>query len=303
MSEKIKKGEQLRSLPEIPEDLFQVTMDLSKNDDLITQRGVQFVHWAALPSPIGLKERGDYRRSDQYDTISSNGMLYRKAGCFTAAIVNNSKSKRPTEGGIFDYSTARLVVPRYYDNETVADGKEIHLAPGDRVYIKDMEVLVTNYQMIQYNPEGLDRAQFPINCVEFLIDSKNIEYKAGYDFKITDGHIEWISGKKNPGIDTETGKGRVYSVRYKYNAHWYIVNIPNEVRVSQGTVNGQRVVQRMPYSAIIQREYVYYNQNNDSEKEIPKREKKESRVMDAPKDPVIQPENPYAIKVEMSDIE
>lgn len=301
MAQKIKKGQQIRSLPKNPKDLFQVTMDLAKNDDLITGRGVVFEHWVAIPSPIGLKDRGDYRRSDQYDTISSNGMIYKKAGCFTATIVSNSKSKRPSEGGIVDYSTARLLVPRYYNNKTVADGEEIHLAPGDRVFIKDLEVLVSNYQRMQFNPEGLDKAQFPVKSVQFLIDSQNVEYKCGYHFEILDGHIKWIEGRTNPGIDQETGKGRVYSIRYKYNAHWYITDIPNEVRVMQGTNdNGERFPERMPYSAIIQREYVYYNQNNDVDKEQTR--EKEVRVAEAPKQS-IQTSNSFKIKVDMNDIE
>ena len=276
-------------------------MDLNKNDDLITQRGVDFEHWVAIPSPIGLKDRGDYRRSDQYDTITSNGMIYKKGGCFTAAIVSNSKRKNPSQGGIMDSSQARLLVPRYYNDKEIADGEEIHLAPGDRVFIKDMEVLVSNYQRMQYSSGGVDRAQFPINDVQHLIDSKNIEYKCGYHFKIVDGHINWIEGKANPGIDPETGKGRVYAIRYKYNAHWYITDIPNEVRVTQGTNEaGDRVPQRMPYSATIQREYVYYNQNNDVDKDHGR--EKEVRDIEEPKQP-IQTAGEYQVKVDMDDIE
>lgn len=299
MAEKEKKGKQLRSLAKNPKDLFQVTMDLDKNDDLITQRGVEFEHWVAVPSPIGLKDRGDYRRSDQYDTITSNGMIYKKAGCFTAAIVSNSKSKRPTDGGVFDYSTARMLVPRYYNEEATADGDEIHLAPGDRVFIKDLEVLVSNYQRMQFNPNGLDRAQFPVKSVQHLIDSTGKEYKCGTHFTIKDGHISWVSGKANPGIDPETGKGRVYSIRYKYNAHWYITQIPNEVRVIQGTQGDKRLPQRMPYSAIIQREYVYYNQNNDVDKDHGR--EKEVRNVDEPKEP-IETLGEYEIKVDINDI-
>lgn len=295
MAEKEKKGQQIRSLPKTPKDLFQVTMDLAKNDDLITQRGVEFEHWAAIPSPIGLKDRGDYRRSDQYDTITSNGMIYKKTGCFVAAIVSNSKRKTAGEGGVIDYSTARLLVPRKY-----ADGSEVHLAPGDRVFIKDLEVLVSNYQRMQYAPGSLDRAQFPVKSVEYLIDSTNKEYKCGVHFRIKDGHIEWINGKDNPGIDPDTGKGRVYSMRYKYNAHWYITEIPNEVRVIQGTNDsGERFPERMPYSAIIQREYVYYNQNNDIDKNHGR--EKEVRDIEEPKEPVQVP-GEYQIKVDMSDI-
>lgn len=297
MAKKEKKGQQIRSIPKTPKDLFQITMDLAKNDDLITQRGVEFEHWVAIPSPIGLKDRGDYRRSDQYDTISSNGMIYKKAGCFVASIVSNSKKKRPSEGGVFDYSVARLLVPRFYES----DGEEITLAPGDRVFIKDMEVLVSNYQRMQYNAGGLDRAQFPIKSIQYLIDSKNVEYKCGVHFTISDGHIKWVNGKANPGIDLDTGKGGIYSIRYKYNAHWYITDIPNEVRVIQGLdENGDRVPQRMPYSAMIQREYVYYNQNNDSEKDHGR--EKEVRDIEEPKEPVAVA-NEYQVKVDMNDIE
>jgi hypothetical protein len=252
-------------------------------------------HYAAIPSPIGLKDRGDYRRSDQYDSISSNGMIYKKVGCFTGVIVSNSKRKTQNDAGIIDYSTARLLLPRFYN-----DNKEIHIAPGDRVFIKDLEVLVSNYQRMQYDPGNFDRAQFPIKCVEYLIDSRSLEYKEGVHFKIQDGYIEWIDGKDNPGIDPDTGKGRVYSIRYKYNAHWYITEIPNEVRVTQGTnENGEKIPERMQYSAIIQREYVYYNQNNDAQKDYGKQ--KLVRNIEEPKDP-IDTIYEYDIKVDMNDI-
>lgn len=299
MAKKEKKGLQLRSIKKTPKDLFQVTMDLDKNDDLITQRGVTMEHWVAIPSPIGLKDRGGYRRSDQYDTITSNGMIYKKVGCFTAAIVSNSKRKTASDGGVIDYSTARLLVPRYYNEKEVADGDEIHLAPGDRIFIKDKEVLVSNYQRMQYNPGGLDRAQFPVKDVSFLIDSNNVEYKCGIHYKIKDGHIQWIDGKANPGVDPDTGKGRVYAIRYKYNAHWYVKDIPNEVRVIQGTEGDDRNVERMPYSAIIQREYVYYNQNNDVDADHGRN--KEVRDNEEPLADEQVP-NDYEIKVDIDDI-
>lgn len=270
-------------------------MDLAKNDDLIKGRGVSFTHFVAIPSPIGLKDRGDYRRSDQYDTISSNGMIYKKAGCFVATIVSNSKKKTPNDGGIFDHSVARLLVPRFYD-----DGEEIHLAPGDRVFVTDIEVLVPNYHRMTYNPGGVDRAQFPIKSVQHVIDSKNNEYKCGVHFTISDGHIKWVEGKDNPGIDPDTGKGGVYSIRYKYNAHWYITELPNEVRVIQGLDDsGNRTVQRMPYSAIIQREYIYYNQNNDVDADHGR--EKEVRDIEEPKEPVAVV-GEYQVKIDMDDI-
>lgn len=279
----------------IPFPIPDIGINLDSQDEFIQNRGIELEHYAAIPSPIGLKDRGDYRRSDQYDSISSNGMIYRKVGCFTGVIVSNSKRKTPSDGGVIDYSTARLILPRNYD-----DGEEIHIAPGDRIFIKGLEVLVSNYQRMQYDPGNFDRAQFPIKCVQFLVDSRGIEYKEGVQFKIQDGYVEWIDGKSNPGIDTDTGKGRVYSIRYKYNAHWYITEIPNEVRVAQ-TIdeNGEKTPQRMQYSAIIQREYVYYNQNNDLNKDHGR--EKLVRNIEEPKDPT-DTVYEYEVKVDMNDI-
>jgi hypothetical protein len=279
----------------IPFPIPDIGVNLESQDQFVQNRGVHFEHYAALPSPIGLKDRGDYRRSDLYDSVSSNGMIYKKAGCFIGVITSNSKRKTQSDGGIVDYSTARLSLPRFYE-----DGSEIHLAPGDRVFIKDLEVLVPNYQRVEHNPGGLDRAQFPIKCVDHLMDSRGIEYKQGVHFKLKDGQIQWIDGKDNPGTDPDTGNGRIYSIRYKYNAHWYITEIPNEVRVAQSfDENGEKVAQRMPYSAIIQREYVYYNQNNDVDKDTGRQ--KEVRNIERPKEPV-KVVDEYQVKVDMTDV-
>ena len=218
-------------------------------------------------------------------------MIYKKAGCFVAAIVSNSKRKTPIEGGVFDHSTARLLLPRNYD-----DGSEISLAPGDRVFVSETEVLVSNYQRMQYIPGSVDRAQFPIKEIQHLIDSKNIEYKCGVHFTVSDGHISWIDGKANPGIDPDTGKGGIYAIRYKYNAHWYITELPHEVRVIQGSEGAER----MPYTAIIQREYVYYNQNNDVDKDHGR--EKEVRDIEEPKE-AVSVANEYQVKVDMNDID
>lgn len=276
--------------PQIKFPLIEVGVNLDAQDQFVKSHGVKMEHWVAIPSPIGKKSRGDYRRSDQYDTISSNGMIYKKAGCFVAAMVSNNKKKTPSQGGVFDYSVARLLLPRYYD-----DGEEISLAPGDRVFISETEVLVSNYQEMQYNPGGVDRAQFPIKCISHLIDSRNKEYKQGVQFTISDGQIKWVDGKDNPGIDPDTGEGGIYSIRYKYNAHWYITDIPNEVRVIQGNSGAER----MPYSAVIQREYVYYNQNNDANKDHGRN--KEVRDIESPKK-AVSVANEYQVKVDMDDI-
>lgn len=266
------KGSQLTTLPVDPQDLENISFNMSKHDQFVRSHGVTFLHYRAMPSPVGLKDRGEYRRSDALDTISSNGMIYKQCGCFTAPLLGNSKRHNSVEGGMIDQSTARITLPRFYDKQTEQDtDKPIRLCVGDRIYIKDLEVDVVTYQRVDYNPEGIDLLQYPALYVESIVDSRMIEYKQDVDFGITSyGNIKWIDGKKNPGIDPDTGKGRVYSIRYGYNAHWYIASIPNEIRVTNKTEDGVRMPERGTYHASIQREYVYHNSLNKEDEQTKK---------------------------------
>jgi hypothetical protein len=303
MSKRPPKGPQLDSIPRIG-DLPQVSLDLKKLDQFSTGLGVDFIHWKAVPSPIGLKDRGDYRRPDGLDIMSSNGMIYIKAGCFTATFIGNPDSHNFGEGSILDYSTARLVMPRFYNkNSEVAAGERIYIAPGDRIYIadKNVDVNVPNYHRMDFNAQTLvDKANFPISKVEWIVDSLGRNYTEGKDFFISlDGDIHWLPNGNNPGIDPDTGKGRVYSIRYLYKAHWYCVSIPNEVRITNVTTNGVRVSERMPYHIIIQREYVYRNQNNNGNNDQPKTEIAPRTVQQPTSN--IDPNSPK-IKVDMTYI-
>lgn len=285
----------------------QQSLDLNKQDQFVTGSAVEYIHYKALPSPIGKKDRGDYRRSDGVDTITSNGMIYRCAGKFSATMIDNDRSQKRSDGGIQDPSQSRLVLPRFYNkdpnNGLQADGDRIYLAPGDRVYVADpkVDVLVSNYHEMTYE-RGIDNVpMFPIERLEIpIIDSRNIEYTCGVDYQITqDGNIRWIPGGKSPGIDPDTGKGRVYSVRYLYRSYWYILTLPKEVRITGVTNGNVRTPERMPYHAVVVREYIYHNQNKgDSQNQLKSNTPK--RADSAPQQSI--PADKYTIPVDMSAI-
>lgn len=284
-------------------EYVQESFDLDRLDNFVTGLGVEYMHYKAIPSPIGQNDRGDYRRNDGVDTITSNGMIYKCAGKFTATMTDNSRDRKRGEAGVLDPSESKLVMPRFYNVNGLADGKRIYLSPGDRIYVADplADVLVSNPQKMDYEP-GVDNVpMFPIVELEMpIIDSRNIEYTKGVDFSITaDGNIRWIAGGKNPGIDPTTGKGRIYSVRYLYRSYWYITVLLKEVRVTNVTTNGERAPERMPYHAIAVREYMYHNQNKgDKTNQLKSKDPKR-----ADKEPVssIDPANPV-IPVDMSSI-
>lgn len=307
MSNRIPVGEQIQTInPWCP--LTQQSLNLVFDDSFVIGQGIDYTHWKAMFSPIGLKDRGDYRR-DGLDVLTSNGMLYVCAGTFTGCETDNTADKERTEGGTIDPSVSRLILPRFYNKvKSVAgtvntaptdDGDRIYMAPGDRIYVSDpnANVSVSNYQKMTYET-STNVPMFPIITLEIpIIDSRNISYVEGLDFCISgDGNINWLPGGSNPGIDPETGKGRVYSVRYLYKAFHYIVTIPKQVRMTNITSGGVRVPERLAYYAVIQREYVHHSQNrpdpkNQSASPTP------NRAVQEPLD-TIKP-GPAAISVDM----
>lgn len=282
-------------------EFVQESFDLDRLDNFVTGLGVEYFHYKGQPSPIGQNDRGDYRRNDGVDTITSNGMIYRCAGRFTATMTDNSRDRKRGEAGVLDPSESKLVMPRFYNMSGLADGPRIYLSPGDRIYVADplADVLVSNPQKMDYDPIVDNVPMFPIVQMELpLIDSRNIEYTEGVDYCIHDGNIRWKAGGKNPGIDPDTGKGRVYSIRYLYRAYWYITILLKEVRVTNVTTNGERGPARMPYHAIAQREYMYHSQNR-GDKTNQLKSKDPKRVDAAPVEKI----NPTpGIKVDMGAI-
>src|SRR5271165_2803275 len=195
MSDRKAKGLQIDTIPRYAPQV-QESFDLGRLDNFVTGLGVDFIHYRAMPSPIGKNDRGALRRNDGVDTITSNGMIYRAAGRFTAAITDNSREQKRGASGLLDPSEARLVMPRFYNKEGIQDcgsdgvaqGNRIYLAPGDRVYIADpdADVLVANYQEMDYQDELDNEPMFPIvRLEEKIVDSRNIEYNQGDDFELT----------------------------------------------------------------------------------------------------------------------
>lgn len=285
-------------IPAMPDLIPDIKINPIPLEQFTNDKGIVFEHWCALPSPIGKKNRGEYRRSDSLDTVAEGGFIYQKVGEFNCVLVGDQHANQHIDGGIYDNNTARIILPKYYKKHCSKKQSEIALLPGDRIYPKNIELKVPNYQESQYNPDGVDVLQFPISCVEILIDSNNIAYQQGKDFSINKyGNIKWLAGGKNPGIDPDTKKGRVYSIRYKYLAFWYIKELINEIRVTNDN-DGNAV--RLPYHATILREYIYHNKNNSNDPE--NATEKTSRTIPEPKEKVINADT-YQVKVDVKDFE
>lgn len=306
MSNKPPVGPQIDTIPR-NSSYAQQSFDLNRLDSMVSSLAVQFIHYKAMPSPIGKGDKGDYRHdSESLDTISSNGFLYRKAGRFDACITDNSRGSKHVEGGILDPSQSRLVMQRKYLKDDLNPGDVMYFSPGDRVYISDpdADVLVSTFQEVDFEVGRDSVTMFPVVKVEMpIVDSQGIEYKENLDFIVSkNGDIRWLNNanSKNPGISPTTGKGRVFSIRYLYKAYWYVSEIHKEIRITNITNGGVRSPTRMPFSLGIVREYMFHNTNR-GDSTNPGKPKESQRAVPAP----VEQTNPnkFQISVDLTAME
>ncbi len=306
MSKRTPKVQQLNALGRLG-DMPLVSFDLGQLDRFITGMGVDWCYYRAIPSTVGSVDRGDYRRPNAIDTISSNGYIYERVGVMTAAIIGNSSVQQFGDtGGLIDASAARLVMPRFFNKaDGLANGERIYPAIGDRIYLagseKNEATWVVNYQRVDYDFGEDSKPQFPIKKIISVETSTGDTLREGTDFVITDcGNIRWLPGGQNPGINPETNKGLPFGVRYLYQPFYYISQIPHEVRVTATMQeDGTRNTDRMPYHVQVQREYLYINQQNASKLSVQLPNETPSRHPEKPSDPV---DGFIPVKVSVQDI-
>lgn len=238
-----------------------VSFDPEAFDDFIASHGIEFVHWKALPCPVGMIDPDDImRRPHEHHANCSNGFLYKRAGTFTTSFLQNTSDFKFIDPGLLDGSTVSICVPRFYDDA----GGAVDVSQFDRLYLKQEQVTVTTKHTFAHHVTGVDKLMFPVVAVDWLVDARGQEYALGVDFDIKGGQLVWRD-QRAPGVDPKTGKGQVCSVRYSYRPFWYVKTLPHEVRVAQieDAASGTRTVERMPQAALLQREYIFEKEQQD----------------------------------------
>ena len=237
-----------------------ISFDADKFDELIHSHGVEMVHYRGMRCPVGMIDPNDIRRPHEHHENCSNGFIYTRAGIVTVGFLGNSSNVQYMDAGRMNGSTVQVIIPRFYDSSE----ERANFTNFDRVYLKEESITVTNWQTFSAHITGVDRLDFPVIEVIDLMDSQGVRYNQGDDFVVKNGQIHWI-GNKKPGVDPKSGKGRVCSVRYSYRPYWYIKSLMHEVRVSriEDPFTGERRIERMPQSALLQREYHFEKEQND----------------------------------------
>lgn len=247
-----------------------LSFDPSAFDTAIESQGVELIHWRATRCPIGLVDKFDSRRpNDDHGTkcsgSCSNGFLYFKAGIVQALFTSVNNSRDSQDFGVLDGSTVQVTTPRFYDDTSESElGKEIFVVPFDRFYLKEEQVLVEHWQLVEHSLTGKDRLSFPVVNVVLLIDAKGKQYTQDVEFSIENGQLVW-KDSLGPGFDVDANKGTIYSCRFAYRPFWYCSRVNHQVRVGQIETLEERKLIRLPQSFTLQREAQFEKEQNDPE--------------------------------------
>jgi hypothetical protein len=231
-----------------------VHLDVPYLESFVDGQGVAFDHYVAYPCPVGREDVYDVRKAHADHSGCSNGNVYEKVGTMTCSFTGNSKSVQQLDPGLVTGSTVQLTLPLFYDSDV---RKKVTVAIFDRLYLKENVASVIGMELFEHNTGGRDRLKYPVIEVESLMDATGAKYYQDKDFDIVEGQLFW-RGTNQPGMNPETRKGAVCSIRYKYVPFWYVDRILHEIRLVR---QGPATV-RAPSSVLLQREYFFENEQN-----------------------------------------
>jgi hypothetical protein len=253
-----------------------VSFDVAAFDDLVRNHGARLVHFRAMRCPVGMTDRYDARRPHDDHSGCSNGFIYARGGVITCSFLSNSKDTRLTDLGLLGDAVVQMTIPRFYDDNQEV---EVDVAPFDRLYLEEEKLVVPHWQLVEANQSGTDKLSYPVESVTDIVDNKGHKYGVK-DYAIVDHKIKWVGAA--PGIDPESGKGRIYSIRYNYRPYWYVDRMIHQIRfcLVDNSVTGTRDMFRLPQAVLAKREFLYENQDNDPSSTDPDK----SRQVPAPRD-------------------
>lgn len=267
-----------------------IGFDVEAFDAAIRNQGVKLVHYRALRCPVGMTDIDDNRRPHEDHSGCSNGFLYRKVGTITGLLIGNGNDPQLRDVGFVDGASFTSTFPREYDDACVP-AKPFYMAPFDRFYLDEEAITVPTWQLVRANESGLDKLNFPAVEVEELVDNRGDIYEDGRDFEVADtGHIVWLPSGRRPAPDLETGRGAVFSIRYRYRPFWYVARMLHEIRISQidNPMTNERKLVRMQQQALLNREFLFLNEANDDMARDPRAPQKQPgqspRQQQAPED-------------------
>ncbi len=241
-----------------------IYQSLQAFDANIRASGIKMKHFTALPCPVGRISKDDSLNKIHNDHSGCfNGHIYQFAGVVAMLFTGNGRHPRYEEGQTLAGSNVQATVPTTYDDSNVP----VIVAPWDLFRFDEPPYSVPQWEMVDSHEGGRDRLKYPAVSVLRVMDNRGLSYtSADYRVDAETGELVW-TGQHRPGIDPDTGKGRLNSVRYTYNPFYYCSGLNHEVRILPvvDPTTGERSMAQAPRTISLERETTFHSAEQDPE--------------------------------------
>lgn len=222
-------------------------------DQLLSQRGIRFIHQKAIPCP-NVQSVNTSAHEPDCEFCDDSGILYYDSKEIWGVFQGNSLEKTFEAHGVWEMGTAVITFPTEY-----ADGTQADFNTFDKLTIPDFEIRL--WELKEYEPreDNIQKLRYPITQIEYASSITNgvqTFYQVGVDFNLTpDGNIQWIAGKE-PSYDEGSDVGETIAFGYFARPVYVVVQSLRELRITQEMVNGQKQARRLPQQILVKRDFI-----------------------------------------------
>ena len=222
-------------------------------DQLLNQRGINFIHRRAVPCP-NMTRLDDNNHVPDCPHCDDSGIIYYDERQIIGVFQSNSIEKTFEQHGVWEIGSAVVTLPTEY-----ADGTQADFNTFDELIITDFTARM--WELKEYTPNSTNTAsmRYPIEKVDYVAVTTPdgiIRYQIDVDFILTtDGELQWLSGK-GPTFDEYRQTGQVYTISYYANPVYKVLQPLRELRVTQEMVNGQKTAKRLPQQVLVRRDFL-----------------------------------------------
>lgn len=225
-------------------------------DDLVTQRGIRFIHSKAAPCPniLTVDNNAHVPNCPFCDT---NGFIHYDPKEIWGTFSGNSIQKTFEAHGVWEIGTAVITFPTEYP-----DGTEADFNMFDKLIIPDFTVRLWELKEYEPRPGNTQELRYPVEKVDrasSILNNGQTEkiYTQGVDFNINaEGQIAWVDGKQ-PMYNSHTGHGEVLTWSFYANPVYQVIQTLRELRVTQEmNAMGQKVAKRLPQQILVKRDFL-----------------------------------------------
>lgn len=223
-------------------------------NQILQNRGIRFIHKIAVPCP-NMTSINSNNHDPQCPFCDNSQLLHLPGKEIWGVFTSNTLEKMFEVQGVWEIGTAVVTFPVEFN-----DGGQAEFNTFDHLECPDFLVRLNDLKEFEPTTNDRQKLRYPIVEICHMTSVRSgvlFVYAEGVDFIITDGEIEWLTGKK-PSFDIANDIGEVLSITYTAHPVYAVLNLMHELRVTQefDATTGEKIARRLPQQVLVKRDFL-----------------------------------------------